>query len=67
MDNVSALKALYEALGGNAIEVANATTIVEVLNAIAAMYGSTKVATQNTDAIMNIVEIVPEIVGGDDN
>lgn len=67
MDNVGALKALYEALGGDAAEVANATTIVEVLNAIAAKYGSTKVATQNADAIMNIVEIVPEIVGGDDN
>lgn len=66
MDNVSALKALYEALGGDAIEVANATTIVEVLNAIAAKYGSTKAATQNADAIMNIVEIVPEIVGNDD-
>lgn len=67
MDNVGALKALYEALGGDAAEVASATTIVEVLNAIAAKYGSTKVATQNADAIMNIVEIVPEIVGGDDN
>lgn len=67
MTNVDALKALYVALGGDAAEVANATTIVEVLNAIAAKYGSTKVATQNADAIMNIVEIVPEIVGGDDN
>ena len=59
MDNVSALKALYAALGGTASDVANATTIVEVLNAIAVLLGGTGGATLNPDAIAIIAAVVP--------
>lgn len=57
MDNVSALKALYTALGGSAADVANAATIVEVLNAIAVLLGGTGGATLNPDAIANIAAV----------
>lgn len=59
MDNVSALKALYAALGGTAADVADATTIVEVLNAIAVLLGGTGGATLNPDAIANIAAVAP--------
>lgn len=59
MDNVSALKALYAALGGTAADVADATTIVEVLNAIAVLLGGTDGATLNPDAIANIAAVAP--------
>lgn len=58
MTNVDALKALYTALGGTADDVADITTIVGVLNAIATLLGSTAaVATTNADAIANIAAV----------
>lgn len=57
MTNVEALKALYAALGGTASDVANCTTIVEVLNAIAAKYDGESDATINPDAIANIAAV----------
>lgn len=62
MDNVSALKALYAALGGTAADVADATTIVEVLNAIAVLLGGTGGATLNPDAIANIAAVASSLV-----
>lgn len=61
MTNVEALKALYTALGGDAADVANATTIVEVLNAIAAKYDGTSTATTNAEAIANIAAVAANI------
>ena len=57
MTNVEALKALYVALGGDADDVANVSTIVGVLNAIAAKYDGEDDATLNPEAISNIAEI----------
>lgn len=57
MTNVEALKALYTALGGSAADVANANTIVEVLNAISAKYDGDADTTLNADAIANIAEV----------
>ncbi len=57
MTNVEALKALYAALGGDPSEVANAATVVDVLNAIAAQLGSESVAATNADAIANIAAV----------
>ena len=58
MTNVEALKALYVALGGETSGVANAITIVDVLNATATLLGSTEApATTNADAITNIVAV----------
>ena len=51
MTNVEALKALYAALGGTAADVANAVTIVDVLNALAALFEGDDDATTNADAI----------------
>lgn len=59
MDNVSALKALYAALGGTPSDVASANTIVDVLNAIAVLLGGTGGATLNPDAIANIAAVAP--------
>ena len=61
MTNVEALKTLYTALGGDAVDVANATTIVEVLNAIAAKYDGTSTATTNAEAIANIAAVAANI------
>jgi hypothetical protein len=61
MTNVEALKALYAALGGTASDVANCTTIVEVLNAISAKYEGADDATLNPDAIANITAVVGSI------
>lgn len=61
MTNVEALKALYVALGGTAADVANASTIVEVLNAIAAKYDGADDATINPDAIANIAAVAENI------
>lgn len=61
MTNVEALKALYTALGGTASDVANANTIVEVLNAIAAKYDGGSDATINPDAIANIAAVAGSI------
>lgn len=61
MTNVEALKTLYTALGGDAADVATATTIVEVLNAIAAKYDGTATATTNAEAIANIAAVAANI------
>lgn len=52
--NPEALKALYVAAGGDASAVADAVTSVDVLNAIAVLFGGTGTATTNPDAIGNI-------------
>ena len=57
MTNVEALQALYAALGGNSADVANATQIVDVLNAISGLYGGATTAVQNADAIANIAAV----------
>ena len=61
MTNVKALQALYVALGGTASDVANCTTIVEVLNAIAAKYDGESDAIINPDAIANIAAVAGSI------
>lgn len=61
MNNVDALKALYVALGGNSADVANASTIVEVLNAIAAKFDGQDNATVNPEAIANITAVASSI------
>ena len=61
MSNVDALKALYTALGGSADTVADAETIVDVLNAIAAKYSGDDDAELNADAISNITAVVTAI------
>lgn len=66
MTNVEALKALYAALGGDPADVADAVTIVDVLNAIAAMYEGADDATLNPDAIANIAAVADNIGGGGD-
>lgn len=67
MTNVEALKALYAALGGVAADVADATTITAVLNAIAAKYEGADDATTNAEAIANIADVAENIGGGGDN
>lgn len=62
MTNVEALKALYVALGGDADDVANVSTIVGVLNAIAAKYDGDDDATINPDAIANITAVLDNII-----
>lgn len=61
MTNVEALKALYTALGGSAADVAGASTIVQVLNAIAAKYEGEDDATLNAEAIANIAAVASSI------
>ena len=61
MTNVEALKALYVALGGDADDVANVSTIVGVLNAIAAKYEGESDAIVNPDAIENITAVIGNI------
>lgn len=61
MTNVEALKALYAAIGGTPADVANASTIVEVLNAIAAKYDGENDAILNPDAIANITAVAGNI------
>lgn len=61
MTNVEALKALYAAIGGTPADVANASTIVEVLNAIAAKYDGESDAILNPDAIANITAVAGNI------
>lgn len=60
MTIVEALKALYIALGGEA-DVSSATTIVEMLNAIATLYDGADDAVLNAEAIANIAAVVPTI------
>ncbi len=61
LTTVEALKALYVALGGDADNVANVSTIVGVLNAIAAKYEGESDAIVNPDAIENITAVVGNI------
>lgn len=61
MTNVEALKSLYTALGGSADNVANASTIVDVLNEIAKLYSGDYDATQNAEAIANIAAVAGSI------
>lgn len=61
MKNVEALQALYAALGGESADVANATTSVEVLNAIAAKYEGESDAVLNPEAIENIAAVAGNI------
>ena len=61
MTNVEALKALYAALGGDPADVAHASTIVEVLNAIAAKYEGDDDATSNPEAIANIAAVAENL------
>ena len=62
MTNVEALKALYVALGGNTAAVAGATTIVEVLDAIAKLFDGDDDAITNAEAIANIAAVGGVIV-----
>ena len=63
MTNVDALKSLYTALGGESSAVANADTIVSVLNAIATLLGSTaEPAATNAGAISNIAAVASAAV-----
>lgn len=64
MTNVEALKNLYAALGGNAADVADAVTNVDVLNTIAGFLGGEGNATSISEAIENIVPVAP--TGGGD-
>lgn len=61
MNNVEALKALYAALGGDSADVAEASTIVDVLNAIAELFEGDGDATLNPDAIANITAVAANI------
>ena len=61
MTNVEALKSLYTGLGGSSDNVANASTIVDVLNEIAKLYSGDYDATQNAEAIANIAEVAGSI------
>ena len=62
MTNVEALQALYAALGGTPSNVANASTSVEVLNAIAALFDGEDDAILNPEAIANIAAIAGSII-----
>lgn len=61
MNNVEALKALYTALGGSADNVANAVTMVDVLNEISKLFSGDYDATQNAEAIANIAAVASGI------
>ena len=61
MTNVEALKSLYTGLGGSSDNVANASTIVDVLNEIAKLYSGDYDATQNAEAIANIAAVAGSI------
>lgn len=62
MTIVKTLKALYERLGGTPSDVANATRAVDVLNAIAALYGGASNATRITKAIANIAAVASGLI-----
>jgi hypothetical protein len=59
-----ALKDLYVALGGDASAVADASTSVDVLNAIAEKLGGEGGAVLNPDAIDNITAVAGNAGGG---
>ena len=60
MDNLSALKALYTAIGGDTASVLSATTNLEVLNGIASKLGS---STEGDDIASAIIAI-SAVAGG---
>ena len=62
MNNVTSLKALYIALGGDSADVAEASTIVDVLNAIAVLLGGDGDAVTNAEAIDNITAVASALV-----
>ena len=62
MNNVASLKALYLALGGDSADVAEAPTIVDVLNAIAVLLGGDGDAVTNAEAIDNITAVASALV-----
>lgn len=62
MNNVASLKALYLALGGDSADVAEASTIVNVLNAIAVLLGGDGDAVTNAEAIDNITAVASALV-----
>lgn len=63
MTNVEALKALYVALGGETSGVADAVTIVDCLNAIATLLGSTApAALTNAGAIANVAAVASSAI-----
>ena len=61
MTNVEALQALYVAFGGQSADVANAVTVVDVLNAIADLFDGDDDATTNAGAIANITAVASTI------
>lgn len=63
MTNAEALKALYVALGGETSGVADAVTIVDCLNAIATLLGSTApAALTNAEAIANVAAVASSAI-----
>lgn len=64
MTNTEALKSLYIALGGEASEVADSMTNVDVLNAIAAKFEGDGTASSNSAAVQNITAVADNITGG---
>ena len=62
MNNVASLKALYLALGGDSADVAETSTIVDVLNAIAVLLGGDGDAVTNAEAIDNITAVASALV-----
>lgn len=63
MTNVDALRSLYTALGGSDDVVAGAMTIVDVLNAIAVLLGSSApAALTNAEAIANIAAVASSAI-----
>lgn len=63
MNNVEALKSLFEALGGEAADVADANTSVDVLNAIAKQFDGEDDAVLNPEAIANIAAVADGMSG----
>lgn len=57
-----ALKQLYTAIGGTASDVADCTLTVDVLNKFAAFLEGDSNATQNVEAIMNIVAVAGNLI-----
>lgn len=64
MTNLEALKGLYSSLGGSAADITDADELVDVLNAIAALYSGSDDATTNADAIKNIADAAVKINHG---
>lgn len=59
--NVTALKALYVALGGDADDVANVNLIADMINAIAALIGTTggqlpAVSAENNGSVLKVAD-----------